>query len=80
MDAKVYFVEEVIVLMLDYENDLMEGKKMKHPINVKDLIAWNESSSLSKETFEKWIDQYFEYVIHGADKSLYRVTGLLNIL
>ena len=79
MEPKIYFVTDIFSAVACYEYDILSGKTVPHPIKGGDLIIWDEQSGIEHEKFERWMDLYFEYVVHGILKSMYRVTGVLTI-
>ena len=73
MDIKTYFVNDILLAITDFEL----GNAKEFPINIKDLIIWDESSTVTKSVFEQYLDMYFEYVVLSTGTA-YRITGILN--
>jgi hypothetical protein len=69
MSVKTYLVEEIFSLMLDYEKDLANETLSQNPVKPNDEIIWQENSlSLDKESFEQWLDLYFESLLSGKNR------------
>jgi hypothetical protein len=77
MEIKIYYVSDVLLLTTEFTYELTLGKEIINPFKKGDLIIWGKFGDITQDLFEKYIDQYFEYVIMG-NRTSYRITAILT--
>ena len=64
MAGKIYYVSDIFLLTTDLNIDLINGGEVENPFKKGDFIIWGKFGGIDQTLFERYIDQYFEYVAY----------------